>query len=1258
MKEIPDFDIERSQAVDYIMGSGLARKAFEEPPFNNYTNILKELIESIDRLADNCHMPEFTNHAMLHVCSMVKKASEWGESDGWLLTAAPKEAAYLLIALVIHDIGMLSQDSRNIPDDERENYIKGLSDPTNWVRRTHVARTEKLVKSLLSNYIEGDEGLESHLNVIIAMARSHEKWPWDPGFVSGEADIAGNGLERERVAAFNGVIAVCDLLDEDCSRCDTMTLLRHHHGTTENRAHWIRHGLTKRVEGVRGHRVVIRLRGLECEDPRMEMVYRTLRNHYRLIKLYNSVLKAIGGEVEQIEFCPGDGVPRDTDEISKELNVYREDPEFRYNLAPQLMATFMEEARNLDGGDSRLRQRLDEIGLEAVDLSRMEEFFHPKQMVYQEERVITGKGALGERLEYARQAAEEAYVNGEIEKLRHICGVALGEIGRQEVPLEQKYWALAYSLIYETGTMDFYEAQTRHHNSLIPRAEEEDGGFVEPDNPYQGLLDVVLCFLEPRISQVFIGEYREHLLKYDYSLLKNDSATALLVGRTVDLFWFWDREGDSWLQVSRHIRQTSRKGSVPRRLEEQEKRLKLQGKILYGEKEVTGQEFAKASQPALAKAWRDFYQADWQSVWEDFPKLVQCAQKNQDLFCAVQGFQNMTGQTIWWNKIDMGEEADGHLYGGFYRYQRKTGEHALFRFWKTRKNCIEEALMKNRIDPTNAAGGRISVLRLISLRQMEALENWNLGEYLESVRNKARWEYDAAVYEDERGTYWGYERTLPEAVMTLIQGMDSKAVSKEEKGNLTVKMCRYYPDGFDQVADFMVSNRQKCTWVYQVEWLEYLISEFGGEQLTRVLRWLMEYNEFIGTQKAHFNLGEYKFLEQVAERFTEEEWGTVMPIVENLYKSYVLYRPNQSFAIKSLEFMPLADCERLLDQVGRWPPDREKADTVYAICVALSNKRGEEINGKLHELIHVCKEGEPCEKYDKLDHLIDIKNLLELKTIDIDGICRSVDRTIEALERADLSGYDLQNFREAQGTFANQNWGLAPEEKVLWVIRRLCGFLKDHRETISKMYFSSICRLLNQIPGTGTATEKREIGEFFVREYVVGGCEKIAAEHAGFGGRDSPLNTFHMNFFRDEVPEGDVFSVLSNCAREISARYRRDCVLWGIRAVSSGPERLYYYGAFMFIFYYLRGDEEVRQAAMGGLLYIRGQLESGEGRFEKKLGFVLRAWSGLKNLETWFEGQGAGEAAREDRDFQELFLEPLRQVKERSADWRLRRQEV
>ena len=45
MKEIPDFDIELSQAMDYIMGSDLAGKAFDDPPFSPYTNVVKRTIE-------------------------------------------------------------------------------------------------------------------------------------------------------------------------------------------------------------------------------------------------------------------------------------------------------------------------------------------------------------------------------------------------------------------------------------------------------------------------------------------------------------------------------------------------------------------------------------------------------------------------------------------------------------------------------------------------------------------------------------------------------------------------------------------------------------------------------------------------------------------------------------------------------------------------------------------------------------------------------------------------------------------------------------------------------------------------------------------------------------------------------------------------------------------------------------------------------------------------------------------------------------
>lgn len=183
MKNIPDFETELAQSIDYILGSTLAKKAMEAPPYKNYTNIVIDIIRNIDRLADNCHMPEFTNHAMPHICSIVKRASEWAEYDGWLKRLNSAEAAYLLVALLIHDIGMLSQDSKDIPDAERMKYMKGCSDIPNWVRRTHVIRIEKLIKRLLEEYRKEDEELDGHLGVSISIAMSHEKWPWEANYV-------------------------------------------------------------------------------------------------------------------------------------------------------------------------------------------------------------------------------------------------------------------------------------------------------------------------------------------------------------------------------------------------------------------------------------------------------------------------------------------------------------------------------------------------------------------------------------------------------------------------------------------------------------------------------------------------------------------------------------------------------------------------------------------------------------------------------------------------------------------------------------------------------------------------------------------------------------------------------------------------------------------------------------------------------------------------------------------------------------------
>lgn len=41
------------------------------------SNFLRELIHGISRLSQSCHLPEFTDHGLSHLCSLVDRISRW-----------------------------------------------------------------------------------------------------------------------------------------------------------------------------------------------------------------------------------------------------------------------------------------------------------------------------------------------------------------------------------------------------------------------------------------------------------------------------------------------------------------------------------------------------------------------------------------------------------------------------------------------------------------------------------------------------------------------------------------------------------------------------------------------------------------------------------------------------------------------------------------------------------------------------------------------------------------------------------------------------------------------------------------------------------------------------------------------------------------------------------------------------------------------------------------------------------------------------
>ena len=380
---LPDFQMEFVQATEFILSSELSRKAFESPPFDNFGNIIRDVIQDIDRLADNCHMPEFTDHALPHICSLVKRVSEWGVADAWLSQLNPAEAGYLLFSILVHDIGMLSQNPADLLNDQ-ERLSLGLADVAMWVRKTHVDRIEGLLRRLatsrcLENIINTD-----HFSVIVALAKAHQSWPWQKGFTDIEHLNVG-GIDQKRLKGLAAIIAVADLLDEGNNRCDTITLIKHRQGSLMNKAHWLRHSLTANLVGISRKTIKVDFVKPTGSENELQQVYRALRNHYRLVKLYDTELNVLHAGIERINFNTSYGVPEDNwsyQESWESLKTWLPCP------VEQLLMTFMPEARNEDSDQEEKRQ-FEKIGLEMLDLENYKKFIGRKELLTDEERIFS-----------------------------------------------------------------------------------------------------------------------------------------------------------------------------------------------------------------------------------------------------------------------------------------------------------------------------------------------------------------------------------------------------------------------------------------------------------------------------------------------------------------------------------------------------------------------------------------------------------------------------------------------------------------------------------------------------------------------------------------------------------------------------------------------------------------------------------------------------------------------------------------------------
>ncbi len=366
MRSLPDPEVSLRDASDFIFDSALCRCALREPHPCSLALLLREVISGIHRLTVSCHLPEFTDHGLSHLCSLVDRLSRWNSAPSGALprlivsNLSAEECAVLLLATLLHDIGMLSQRPEDLPPGDPNASAKPVRDVPTWVRRTHIDRMEGVLRRMLVGTEFEDVVGELVIQRALRVAKAHGVWPWN-----WDAATLPN-----RDAGLAALVAVADLLDEDSARCDSATLLRHRYGTAENCAHWIRHGLTQGRVLVERGRVAIRLARPPGTDAQLDLVFVALRNHFSLIMLYLRELGQVGAGLHGIDFDPPHGGASVT---VAELSGWRELPGFGtqtalvYHLLGSFMAEALMDKRRIP---TDVLNRLATHGLAPIDLTQ------------------------------------------------------------------------------------------------------------------------------------------------------------------------------------------------------------------------------------------------------------------------------------------------------------------------------------------------------------------------------------------------------------------------------------------------------------------------------------------------------------------------------------------------------------------------------------------------------------------------------------------------------------------------------------------------------------------------------------------------------------------------------------------------------------------------------------------------------------------------------------------------------------------------
>lgn len=1168
MKNIPDFDAEFSQVIEYIFNSDLAHKTFEKPPFDNYANILRETVTAIDRLADNCHMPEFTNHALPHICSVVKRASEWAVNSGWIQKISSQECGYLLLALVIHDMGMLSQDPTHLPDNEKMISLKGLADISTWVRKTHVTRLDKLYREIISNQFNGNE---ENLELIIKMASTHSIWPWDKRFDVPNELCEKTNTRKEKILALCAVIAVTDLLDEDANRCDTITLIKHKRGNIDNIAHWIRHALTVRISSVDGNKLTIKFRRLPNLQNDFEIVYRALRNHYRLIKLYNPKLATIDASIEIIDFLPSDGITEYIDDIGNSLGIWQDNIELKYNFKERLLNTFMPEAKCIYY-DEETEKHIKEIGLETISLEQDNNIETAEEQLV---KMVNDDNVI-EILDYLKNKSELAFLDGNMADVRYLCylGMDIIEKSSSKLDIEEIYWIISYMLVCFRKPMDFRQLDN------IYKDESNRYKIVKSNSAYTNLFDLAFKLYKFNVQEKIIEKDIDKCKNINVAKIKNDLPTAILIERISEILFFHDIDAvteflDCFINKCKDTHMV-----IYNILSELHDRIDLQ-KFIFSDKILLELPENLDDVHLLAYSWKCFFDNDWICLEKCINKLRKQMNSKSQFYISLVGLKNMVSNII---KLQNHGEFNQTKLSDYQKYQKLESEVPFGIYTQEICGEIDRLIIHLNRKPYNSSIERFELLRYIMHIETMAIKYWDLALYLKSKEYMTELCVSYTTYRDENNHYCGISSYGKNCIIYAIKSVNNHVISKELKKEIVGIIEIYDKNDFECIYDYIIHESKKTEWFECADWLEYLGDNIPEGFINDLVEWTIKFDDFTKKVKYKFNINRFNYLETIIENFelTDFQWDKIEPIVANILYNPTVARSCDSLCYSVLRKAPIKRCNNYLKQMAeqccKLNTNETLPEIIYNACV----ERKELVEYGISVLTKVAKKLDDS-KMTKLIEYLTVGEIDKLDNFDEDDILKHFQNDILSLTPdKSIKGVTFNYYGDKTFFYRNINWSLAKDECIDKIFECFENYVNNTLYDTYDSYLEQVLGIMRCIVLWLSDEYKKRYISIILE--MIKNNKKV---HTMNSFTDSPAGGFKL---KSNIQDFQIYGYLYTICEFCDSMTDNQLIYvtqWCVDIFSDTEDGLLYYFSYFFSYIFLTGKDNVKSLAYTGLMMIK-----------------------------------------------------------------------